>query len=228
MNKQKEKQAGNYHHGNLKQALVDAYIELLRTTPPEKLSLRKLAAHVGVAPTAVYNHFSDKIALIAEVKIRCLRHFACYLESHACSADEPEKRLCNIGRAYYQYSIDHLQYFERIFQEDVPEEYISEELLDAAMSAEAGLRTIIVDLLKKHGLPTSRYNEGLGAFACWSLSHGITALAAKHVNHAACLTGRWPEEFMLHDAETIKASFDAMNEVLVAGILAAARKVDDD
>ncbi|SMF52041.1 transcriptional regulator, TetR family [Alteromonadaceae bacterium Bs31] len=223
-----EKQTGNYHHGNLKQALVDAYIELLQTTPPEKLSLRKLAAQVGVAPTAVYNHFPDKIALVVEVKIRCLRHFARYLEGNSPSDDEPEKRIRNIGRAYFQYSIDHTQYYERIFQEDVPEEYVSEELLDAAMSAEAELRAIIVALLEKHGLPTSRYNEGLGAFACWSLAHGITALAAKHVNHAACLSGRWPEEFLLHDAETTKASFNAMTEVLVAGILAAARKTEDD
>jgi len=221
------KHTGNYHHGNLRQALVEAYIELLKSTPPEKVSLRKLAAQVGVAPTAVYNHFADKDALIAEVKLRCLRHLTQYLEGHSNPQDEPEIRMRNIGQAYYQYSLDYPQYFERLMQAEIPEEYFSQELIDASMQAEAELRKIVIALLEKNNLPTTLYNEGLGAFAAWSLTHGITNLASKHINRTACLSGRWPQEFMLHDPDAIKASFNAMTDVLVGGILAAARKTDD-
>ena|GEM_PF-267958 len=218
------KVSGSYHHGNLKQALVGNYITLLESTPPEKLSIRKLAAHLGVAPTAVYNHFADKDALIAAVKLRCLEHLTAYLEASSSPSMEPEEQIQAIGQAYFQYSKDHVQYFERIFQDEVPEEYVTEELINASMAAERALRSAVIALLEKHNLPSGQYNEGLGTFACWSMTHGITLLAAKHVNHAACLTGRWPKEFMLNDRDSLKASFIAMTDVLVAGILSAAKK----
>ncbi|WP_075185396.1 TetR/AcrR family transcriptional regulator [Teredinibacter haidensis] len=215
---------GSYHHGNLKEALVDAYFELLKTIPAEKLSLRKLASQVGVAPTAVYNHFSDKDALMSEIELRCIKHFTAYLRSNSCAEEEPEKRICNLGRAYFQYSVDHPKYFELVFLDETSEESITEELLAAGMAAETEVRDVICALLEKHGVETSQYNTGLGTFACWSMAHGVSLLAAKHVNHAACMEGRWPPEFMLNDREMVKSSFSAISDVLVAGILAAVQK----
>lgn len=220
----KGKPAGSYHHGNLKQTLVDACLELLRTTPFDKLSLRKLAAHIGVAPTAVYNHFADKDELVVAVKTRCLLHLAAYLERHSVKKQSPEKRINALGKAYFQYSIEYDHYFNCLFQSAVPDEYVTQEMIDASMQAESELRAAVADLLKEHDIPITQYNEGLGAFACWSIAHGVTALAAKHINHVACLTGRWPPEFMLHNQESVKLAFDAMTDVLVAGILSAARK----
>lgn len=222
-----DKPASSYHHGNLKQALVDAYIELLESVPADKLSLRKLAAHVGVAPTAVYNHFADKNALKAAVKLWVLRHFSLYLQTTATTAVEPEERIYQLGLIYYQYSVDHRHYYDRIYMDDVPPEYINDELIEASMAAEAQLRAAVVALLRQHGLPTSQYNEGLGAFACWAMAHGVTSLAACHVNLAACHTGRWPPEFMLQDSVAVKASFRAMTRVLVAGILDAAKTSEE-
>lgn len=220
----KAKPSGSYHHGNLKQTLVDACLELLRTESLEKLSLRKLATAVGVAPTAVYNHFANKEELMVTVKTDCLLHFADYLTKHPHKRLSPEKRLNALGKAYFEYSIEHAHYFSCLFDSSVPDEYVTQELTDAAMRAEAELRAAVVDLLKKHEIPITQYNEGLGAFACWSIAHGVTALAAKNINHAACLLGRWPAEFMLHNEASVRKAFDSMTDVLVAGILSAARK----
>ena len=222
-NSKATKQNGSYHHGNLKRALVDAYIELLETVPVEKLSLRKLAGHVGVAPTAVYNHFADKEALRSEIKLRCLRHFTEYLNNSSEGEQSPEKRIRNLGRAYFQYSVEHVRYFEMMFQDELPDESITQELIDASTAAEMSVRSAVVDLLRKHNLPLNPYTEGLGTFTCWSLAHGVSALAAKHVNHNACMSGRWPQEFMLCDKESIKASFGAMTDVLVAGLISTAK-----
>lgn len=219
----KMKPAGSYHHGNLKQTLVDACLELLRTESFEKLSLRKLATRVGVAPTAVYNHFANKEELIVTVKTRCLLHFANYLENRSQKKASPEKRINALGKAYFNYSIEHAHYFTCLFGSNVPDEYVTQEMIDAAMQAEAELRSAVIDLLKKHNIPITQYNEGLGAFACWSIAHGVTTLAAKQINHAACLMGRWPAEFMLHNEESTRKAFDAMTDMLVAGILNAAR-----
>lgn len=219
-----EKHENAYHHGNLKQALIEAYLELLQTLPAEKISLRKLASHVGVAPTAAYNHFNDKEELIVAVKVRCLFHFADYLENSVEQVQSPRQRICNLGKAYFQYSIDHTQYFNILFDTLVEDKYITDELINGSMRAEAALRDAVVDLLKENNLPGTMYNEGLGAFACWSLAHGITTLAAIRVNRAACAMGRWPTEFMLDNNDMVLSVFDSMTNVLVEGILNSARK----
>lgn len=222
-----EKQEGSYHHGNLKQALIAAYLEMLQSQPAEKISLRKLAAHIGVAPTAAYNHFKDKIELVIAVKIRCLFHLGDYLENSVSKQSSPHERIRDLGKAYFQYSLQHAQYFNIIFSTEVPDEYVTEELIAGAMRAEAALREAVVDLLKENNLPITLFTEGLGAFACWSLAHGISTLAAIHVNRAACAMGRWPAEFMLDNSETVLSSFDAITSVLVAGILDYARKMQN-
>ncbi|TVZ40524.1 TetR family transcriptional regulator [Alteromonadaceae bacterium 2753L.S.0a.02] len=221
------KAGSKYHHGNLKQALVDAYIELLGNEPAEKLSLRRVAKQVGVAPTAVYNHFVDKQQLIVAVKMRCLRQFTKYLNVHSNHAVEPEDRIRSLGIAYFKFSIEHAQLFEVIVNCDIPEEYVTDEVMETSMAAEAELRSAITALCVKHGIPASLYNEGLGAFACWSMAHGITGLAKHHLNRAACLSGRWPPEFLLQDEKTVEQSFSAMTNVLVAGLLSEARRTLD-
>ena len=217
-------QDSNYHHGNLKQALIEAYLELLSTVSADKLSLRKLAAQVGVAPTAVYNHFADKEELVVAVKTRCLFHFADYLETGVEKAERPRDKIRNLGKAYFQYSIEYEQFFSILFTTEVEDKYITEDLIEGSMRAEGALRASVVELLEENNLPTSQYNEGLGAFACWSLAHGITSLAGIRINRAACAMGRWPPEFMLDNNETVLQVFDSMTSVLVEGILATARK----
>lgn len=209
-----------YHHGNLKQALVDAYIDLMATTSADKLSLRRLAAEVGVAPTAVYNHFADKEALVCEVRTACLNHFADYLEEHYRECETPRDAFALIGKTYYRYSMIYPDYFTTVFQCPTPENRVTPELITAGMRAESRLRQVVIDLYASHGIEANHDNEALGAFACWSLAHGITTLSGLHVNRAACNDGRWPEEFMLDNEENVSAVFDSISHVLVEGLLA--------
>jgi AcrR family transcriptional regulator len=217
-------QEKQYHHGNLKEALTLSFLELLETVPMEKLSLRLLANHVGVAPTAVYNHFKNKDELLATVKKHCLIHFADYLDASVENVTDPKKQINLLGKAYFRYSMEFKSYFDFIMTDNVPDECVTEDIVEASMRAEGALRNAATSLLKDHGLPVTQYNEGLGSFACWSLAHGISTLSTKRVNQAACTSGRWPPEFMLIEPHAIDACFDAMTEVLVAGILSAAKK----
>lgn len=213
-----------YHHGNLKQVLVDAYLELLPTMPREQLSMRKLCAHIGVAQTAVYNHFKNKDELAVAVKIRCLEHFADYLDDRAKTEDNAHGQIKALGQAYFQYAYENAQYFELLMGDHVPDELVTEELMQAGMRAESALRASVVALLKEHDLPTNQYNEGLGSLACWSVAHGITSIASMRLNQVACADGRWPETFQLSTPEQVNASFEIMTDVLVAGILKAAKR----
>ena len=213
-----------YHHGNLKQALIEAYIDLLPSTPPEKLSLRKLASHLGVAATAVYNHFSSKDELTTAVKVRCLNHLANYLDHGYNEAFSAEQNLNNLAKLYFRYSLNHAEFFKVIFSSHSSPEYRSEELAKAGMRAEENLQRSIAQLLTEHGIPANQFNEGMGVFATWSMAHGITTLAAVHVNHAACANDRWPPEFLLNDENAVNASFEIMTKVLINGIIAVARE----
>ena len=223
--KEINKPSGSYHHGNLKSSLVEACLDMLKNTPFEALSLRKLASKVGVAPTAVYNHFANKEELLVAVKIRCLWHFADYLEARSAKSEIPKQWLINLGKAYFNYALNYREYFNCIFrQELVPDEYVTQELIDSGMRAESELRSAVSALLKKYDIPLTQYNEGLGAFACWAIAHGVTSLAAQRVNNAAILSGRWPPEFMLHNEDSVNTAFDAMTEILVAGLLQTAKR----
>ncbi len=214
----------SYHHGNLKEALTKAYLGLLETQDANKISMRKLATEVGVAPTAVYNHFKNKEELQIAVKIQCLNHFADYLDASAEACTDPSTSISELGKAYLQYALDYRTYFQLIMNSHVPDEYVTDELITAVMRAEAAIRNTVKALLREHGFPESQYNEGLGAFACWSVAHGITSIAETRANHVACAAGRWPPEFMLSNASEVHTSFDAIGELLVAGILAKAKR----
>ena len=54
-----------YHHGNLRQALVDAALELVRDKGPTGFTLSEAAKLAGVTPAAVYRHFQGREDLIA-------------------------------------------------------------------------------------------------------------------------------------------------------------------
>ena len=60
--------ADSYHHGNLRQALIDAGIKIINENGEENLSLRKVAAACGVSHAAPYAHFKDKDELIEAIK----------------------------------------------------------------------------------------------------------------------------------------------------------------
>ena len=64
--------ATRYHHGNLREALVEAAVESARDRRPRGLSLRELARRVGVSHDAAYRHFADRDALVDVVAERAL------------------------------------------------------------------------------------------------------------------------------------------------------------
>jgi AcrR family transcriptional regulator len=69
------KSGSNYHHGNVKEALLTAAQNHIENNQGEKISLRALSKEVGITPSAVYNHFADKDALLLAIKIRIPENF---------------------------------------------------------------------------------------------------------------------------------------------------------
>src|SRR5436190_672181 len=66
-NRPKKKKAGQYHHGDLRSALLEEAVRTIQTDGVDELTLRAVGAALGVSRTALYRHFSDKQALLAAV-----------------------------------------------------------------------------------------------------------------------------------------------------------------
>jgi AcrR family transcriptional regulator len=104
---------GRYHHGALRRALIDAAIAWVAREGTGGVSLRELAARVGVSHAAPYRHFSNKEALFATVAEEGFTMFR-------------DARLAATGVAYVRFAVDHPGHFKVMFShlgappEDVP------------------------------------------------------------------------------------------------------------
>lgn len=104
-----------YHHGNLREALVDAACHAVAEHGYETLSLRSLAEEVGVARSAPYRHFPDKEALLAEVARRGFERMREDLTAIHHSTDSPRMKLIATGRAFLQFTQANPQLFRLMY-----------------------------------------------------------------------------------------------------------------
>jgi AcrR family transcriptional regulator len=105
-----------YHHGNLRQCLLDAAIELIKEEGINELSLRQVAKRVGVSHNAPYRHFEDKDALLAAVAVQGFQSLQIAME--AVQQNRPlnsAQRLEAIGIAYVQFALAHPFYYRLMF-----------------------------------------------------------------------------------------------------------------
>ena len=105
-----------YHHGNLREALLDTAIEQLQKVGVENLSLRALARAVGVSQTAPYRHFEDKSELLAAMATNGYRDLLRALrETGGAAGDCPQEHLFAFAHAYVDYAANNPQLFKLMF-----------------------------------------------------------------------------------------------------------------
>ena len=105
-----------YHHGNLREALLDTAIEQLQKVGVENLSLRALARAVGVSQTAPYRHFEDKSGLLAAMATNGYRDLLRALrETGGAAGDCPKEQLFAFAHAYVDYAANNPQLFKLMF-----------------------------------------------------------------------------------------------------------------
>jgi len=104
---------GRYHHGDLRQALVETAIEMLGERGAEAFSMAEASRRLGVAASAPYRHFADRDALLAAVALRAADLLAEQLDRHAASGT-PAQRLAAAARAYVHFADDQRPLFQAL------------------------------------------------------------------------------------------------------------------
>ena len=110
-------QKRGYHHGNLREALVEAAIALIAESGPAGFTIAEAARRAGVSPAAPYRHFRDAEALLAEVALRGFERLSVSL-AHAWRDGKPEpiQAFENIGRAYLGFARTEPAFYAAMFE----------------------------------------------------------------------------------------------------------------
>ncbi|MFN7992122.1 MAG: TetR/AcrR family transcriptional regulator [Bryobacteraceae bacterium] len=162
-----------YHHGNLREVLLAAGVELIAEVGPAGFTLREAARRAGVSHNAPYRHFRDKDELLAAVAAQGFDELTASMRSAAGKQKTALDRLRSAGLAYIEFALRRPQHFTVMF--DVPG-------ADTGNPAhEAGVRSFqtLVGLIEEcqaegflaHGDPMQL------ARIAWSLVHGVAKLA---------------------------------------------------
>jgi len=109
----------NYHHGDLRAALVRAAAAEIERSGYENLSLRELAESLGVSRAAPYRHFTDRRALLAAVAADGFERLTAAYRKATSSGKTPRARLAAAGRGYLKFAAERPQTFRLMFVSDL-------------------------------------------------------------------------------------------------------------
>jgi AcrR family transcriptional regulator len=164
-----------YHHGNLKEALISAGLEILSKKGIESLSLRNVAKQIGVSHTAPYNHFHDKQDLLAAISAAGHKQFhLVLLETYEKFKNTPTNLITEIAWAYLQFAIQNPDKFKLMFSSALEEEQNHPEFEEITQKT-INLFEDIIRFCQSCGALVEG-NVYKIAIALWSSVHGFTML----------------------------------------------------
>ncbi|MEE4661666.1 MAG: TetR/AcrR family transcriptional regulator [Halieaceae bacterium] len=164
-----------YHHGNLRNELLDTAEAQLAEASIDELSLRALARRVGVSQTAPYRHFKDKDELLAALATRGYRNLLERLQQAAdATGDDPAEEMRTFAHTYVGYAVEHPDLFKLMFGPTLQPQSRYPELVQASRETYELVRTIVKAGIRQ-GLFRDEDDHYL-ANAGWSGIHGLATL----------------------------------------------------
>jgi len=165
----------SYHHGNLKEELVESGIKILREEGINALSLRNVARKAGVSHSAPYAHFLDKQALLAAISTRGFHILFQQIDEVSKKyATNPETLVVEIGWVYCTFAFVEPALFKLMFSGILEDEHSYPEFMTAARAPYHKLVEVVERCQAAGVLPAGLADRG--AVAIWSLVHGFISL----------------------------------------------------
>jgi len=167
--------SSKYHHGNLKQALIEAGQQILIENGINGLSLRETAKAAGVSHTAPYRHFTDKEALLAAIAESGFDSLTeALLNTIEQHPDDPKEQLAAATATYVKLAVTRLEMHQLMFGDGFDDEAMSETMLEKKQQTFNALSKIIENGQKKNIFKKTETLELV--IAAWSMMHGYTML----------------------------------------------------
>jgi AcrR family transcriptional regulator len=193
-----------YHHGDLRNSLIRAALDLVAERGVEGFSLREAARTVGVSASACYRHFADREELLAAVAHQGLDTLAENMRVAAepydgANAFDTVRRFWAYSEAYLLFAIEHPAHFRVMHA--VPKSQHSREIMlprSPAVLAQGGMEALVAAGV----LPPE--SAGRALLACWTSVHGLASLA---------VNGHMP----LDDELTLESALDAVLRTALLG-----------
>ncbi|WCL48462.1 TetR/AcrR family transcriptional regulator [Leptospira sp. GIMC2001] len=164
-----------YHHGDLKKALIDASMEILKNEGYQALSLRKVSKHAAVSQSAPYRHFADLESLIAEIALEGFKLLTMQLlKIKKRMAKHPLLQYRETGLQYVEFAVQNPDLFQIMYGNQIPDHSKFENLV----AAESETFQVLVDIIsdcKNAGVLKTK-NIRTAAMASWTMVHGIAVL----------------------------------------------------
>lgn len=171
------KKSTSYHHGNLKEALIETALQTIDEEGLDAITLRDITQKLGTSRSAVYRHFASKEALIIGVIQRGYAQLdELFTPIFHDRTQSVEERFEKMGRAYLDFAIEHPNLYRLLFGENYRQE--REEVCDYKDESQAtGLYALIGLLLEaqEEGI-IARADPMVQAATVWASIHGLASL----------------------------------------------------
>jgi AcrR family transcriptional regulator len=160
-----------YHHGDLRRALIDEALLMLREVRPEALSMRELARRLGVSLGAPHHHFVDKDELFAAIAQMAFAELASQIAAKVTRDSDPRAQLALVARTYLQFAQAQPMRYRVMY---LPQ--LADRARFAALHQTGGHALSLLSAgFERVGVPAERARTR--AIACWSTLHGFAMLS---------------------------------------------------
>jgi len=163
-----------YHHGHLREALLQAAIRLIAEVGPAGFTLREVARRAGVSHNAPYRHFPDREDLLAAVAAQGFRELNEAMLEAVTHHRSSVGRLKGAGLAYVEFALRRPEHFTVMFDAAVSK-HRTPDSAEAAEQAFGTLLTLVKSCQDENRLPSVDVRQL--ALLAWSMVHGIAKLA---------------------------------------------------
>jgi AcrR family transcriptional regulator len=179
-----------YHHGDLRRALIETALQLVTEEQDWSFSLREVARRAGVSHRAPYNHFAEKLDLLAATAAVGFERLRDGLLRAKVGIDDPEALLAAICRTYIKLGLKNPALYRLMFGPALSDAG-SNDRPSVARRAGAEARAVLEDIIEQGARagvfavsPDSREDVELASLSTWSATHGLTMLVLDNIPRA--------------------------------------------
>jgi AcrR family transcriptional regulator len=165
-----------YHHGDLKNALIDTALKQIAARGPRALSLREVARATGVSHASTYRHFPNKESVLATIAEQGFRKLSQAMRAAAQRERDVLKVLLRVGAAYVDFGVSHPHHLQVMFGDFIVRQAAYPSLVEAGKEAYELLAAAV-----RSGQQAGRIraeDSPLVELAAWSQVHGLALLIA--------------------------------------------------